>query len=321
MQVHSSSPYSILASHSQLPYNPDMFASAPAAPQPPQSPQYTLQSDAPQPGSEDMFFALERLLMGISPFPPSIPTLAKPTCPPSLDDQLMAEISSTTAPSAGSPIPSIVLNEQSLDLLQQFYQSQDNTQMNGAAFQLPQYESSDCSSSTSRSASPPSSPYSYASSLVSSPAMPVLDSTTNATIQDPYWLSSSNGFVQPQQPQSHNQEWDISLFDQMSLPLTMTDLENYVSPAAASLNANGFVPTIAQQTHSLKQATTASGKRLASAVKKAHHRRTSSVCSALSAYETPAALREHRASSISSVCSSSSAATAAAVAAVTATSG
>ncbi|KAF9358434.1 hypothetical protein BGX26_001779 [Mortierella sp. AD094] len=252
--------------------------------------QYTLMSGQPQlqqgQGSEDMFFALERLLMGISPFPPTIPTLAKPTCP-SLDDQIMAEIQATSSPS----IPSIVLNEQSLDLLQQYYQSQDNSVQ---SFQYnnncngSQIDQSDCSS-TSRSASPPSSPYSYSSSLVSSPALPLASES--------YWMAPTVAAQQQQQ----QQDWDVSLFDQMSLPLTMTCLENYIAPTATDFLSE---PLLASQSKSLKQVTSSSPSSPKKV--KTHHRRSSSNCSAISAYESTAR-REHRASSISSVCSSVSA--------------
>ncbi|KAF9994897.1 hypothetical protein BGZ80_002443 [Entomortierella chlamydospora] len=251
--------------------------------------QYTLMSgQQPQQGqgSEDMFFALERLLMGISPFPPTIPTLAKPTCP-SLDDQIMAEIQATSSPS----IPSIVLNEQSLDLLQQYYQNQDNSLQ---SLQYNNYsgcaiDQSDCSS-TSRSASPPNSPYSYSSSLVSSPAMPLASES--------YWMTPTMPAQQQQQQQQ--QDWDVSLFDQMNLPLTMAGLENYIAPTATDLLSE---PLLASQ--SLKQATSSSPSSSSKKVKP-HHRRTSSNCSAISAYESTAR-REHRASSISSVCSTASA--------------
>ncbi|KAG0266249.1 hypothetical protein BG011_002946 [Mortierella polycephala] len=273
------------------------------------SAQYILQSEQPQQqtaqqqGSEDMFFALERLLMGISPFPPSIPTLAKPTCP-SLDDQLMAEISATTSPTS---IPSIVLNEQSLDLLQQFYQNQDSTQTSAFQFQQQQQhvDHSDCSS-TSRSVSPPASPYSYASSLVSSPAMPMQDFNCSSSMMDPFWMSPpSNTMIAAQQ---QPQEWDSSLFDQMSLPLTMTGLENFIAPSATENNNNSTSPFLQLHTtapavvqpKSLKQSTTSTKRSKAN-----HHRRSSSSCSAISAYESTAH-REHRASSISSVCSAAS---------------
>ncbi|KAF9106688.1 hypothetical protein BGX27_009053 [Mortierella sp. AM989] len=247
--------------------------------------QYTLQPEQPQQqeqGSEDMFLALERLMMEISPFPPTIPMLAKPTCP-SLDDQIMAEIQAT---SSSTSIPSIILNEQSLDLLQQFYQNQDDSSAQNFQYNScnsSQIDQSDCSS-TSRSASPPSSPYSYASSLVSSPAMPLSS--------DPFWMTPTLIAQQSQQ----QQEWDVSLFEQMSLPLTMTGLENYISPTATEFLSSPI--TASTQQKSLKQATS-SPKKVKS------HRRSSSNCSAISAYESTAR-REHRASSISSVCSSTS---------------
>ncbi|KAF9957337.1 hypothetical protein BGZ72_001932 [Mortierella alpina] len=303
MQVHPPAAFSYSSTFTQHPYNPDMFA----APSPQQaSAQYILSSQPEQQpqqpqqptqqGSEDMFFALERLLMGISPFPPSIPTLAKPTCP-SLDDQLMAEISSSSP-----AIPSIVLNEQSLDLLQQFYQSQDQFQQH----QHQSHDQSDCSS-TSRSASPPSSPYSYASSLASSPALPLLDHSVSTSMNDPFWITSSDSTpfgapVMVAQQQQQPQEWDVSLLDQMSLPLTMTGLENYVTPSATE-NRSSASFMIQQNTAQIAQTT--SLKQATSSKKVKTHRRSSSSCSALSAYESTAS-REHRASSISSMCSATS---------------
>ncbi|KAF9996547.1 hypothetical protein BGZ65_007867 [Modicella reniformis] len=271
--------------------------------QPQQQQQEQEQQQQQQQGSEDMFFALERLLMGISPFPPTIPTLAKPTCP-SLDDQIMAEIQATSSPTTSpSSIPSIILNEQSLDLLQQqFYQSQGNN----AAFQFQQ-DQSDCS--TSRSGSPPSSPYSYASSLVSSPAMSLMDNNNNSMSSDLLWISSNNNNNNNNNNNAtmvaQQQDWDFSLFDTMSLPLTMTTLENYIAPSAAE-NTNTFLSqpqqqmqTTSQQPLSLNQATTKKVK------SHQHHRRSSSACSGISAYESTAH-RQHRASSISSVCSAAS---------------
>ncbi|KAI1313834.1 hypothetical protein EDD11_002466 [Mortierella claussenii] len=300
-----------------------MFAtSSPQQQQQQVTAQYTLQSQSEeqqqQQGSEDMFFALERLLMGISPFPPTMPTLAKPTCP-SLDDQIMSEIQTP------SSIPSIVLNEQSLDLLQQFYQNQDNmassngTQSNnnnnnnsssypGFQYQSSsspsQHDHSDCSS-TSRSASPPSSPYSYASSLVSSPAMPL------AT--DPFWVNGSNASLYVQSQQQQAPEWDASLFEQISLPLTVPGLEDFITPTVSESNssnaANGaFLPTGVQSMasiQSLKQATPSSPFSKRVKPNHSYHRRSSSSSSGLSAYEAPVISREHRASSICSTASSS----------------
>ncbi|KAG0053546.1 hypothetical protein BGZ83_000899 [Gryganskiella cystojenkinii] len=248
-------------STAQHPYNPDMYSTSPQ--------QYIPQQEQQQESNEDMFYALERLL-GISPFPPTIPTLAKPTCP-SLDDQLLAQIGSSP-----SSVPAIVLNEQSLDLLNQYYQNQDNQQQQQQQPQLA-YEQSDCSSSA-RSVSPPASPFSYSASL--SPVMPVLD--------------NNNGWMASQMVQN---EWDMSFFDPMNMPLTMTGLENYIAPTESYM-----LQPVQQQQQTLKQATTTSSK------KHAHHRRSSSACSALSAYESTAH-REHRASSISSVCSTASSTT------------
>ncbi|KAF9930949.1 hypothetical protein FBU30_011058 [Linnemannia zychae] len=236
------------------------------------SPQYTLlsqeqleqqQQQQHTDGNEDMFFALERLLMGISPFPPTMPTLAKPTCP--LDDQLIGEI-----PSSPSSIPSIVLNEQSLDMLQQYYQSQDSEHNN-----FYNHDQSDCSS-TSRSGSPPASPYSYASSLVSSPAMPILD-----------YNNAYASMVAPQQN-------EYPSFDQINMSMNLPSIDAYMAPTATL-----FSQQQPQTLSSVMPAPTTYKK------SKSHHRRSSSSSSAISAYESTAS-RSYRASSISSVCSATS---------------
>ncbi|KAG0360664.1 hypothetical protein BGZ54_009449 [Gamsiella multidivaricata] len=275
-----------------------------SATSPQQAPaQYTLRSqpeqNQQQQNSEDMFFALERLLMGISPFPPSMPTLAKPTCP-SLDDQIMADIQA-----APSSIPSIILNEQSLDLLQQQY-APVSTHTN-SAFHFPQHDQSDCSS-TSRSVSPPSSPYSISSSSVSSPAIPLLDSNSSPMSSDLYWMAPSTANTpMVAQQQAQQQEWEYSLFDQMSLPLTMTDFQNYVAPSATE-NTPSFLSQPQQQHTSQLSAKSSLKQAISTKQSKSHHRRSSSSCSAISAYESTAH-REHRASSISSVCSAASSTT------------
>lgn len=276
MQVQSNSPYNY--STAQHPYNPNMFAStSTSAPQqyiPEQQQQQQPQQQQQEQGSEDMFFALERLLMGISPFPPTLPTLAKPTCP-SLDDQLLAQIASPSA------VPSIILNEQSLDLLNQYYQNQDNSNNNNnSQFQQQYSEPSDCSSSA-RSVSPPSSPFSYAAA---SPSMP---------LQSNHWMVAQ----QQQQQQQTQQDWDFSLFDPMSLPMNMPSGLDYYLAAPQSTMASASLQPL-QSTMAAKPLTK----------KHAHHRRSSSSCSALSAYESTAQ-REHRASSISSVCSGASSTT------------
>jgi uncharacterized protein YlaI len=239
------------------------------------SPQYTLLSQEQQQQllqqqngaeNEDMFCALERLLMGISPFPPTMPTLAKPTCP-SLDDQLMTDISSP------SPIPSIVLNEQSLDMLQQFYQNQDNQ---NNTIQYSNQEQSDCSS-TSRSGSPPASPYSYSSSLVSSPAMPFLD------------YSNQHNFMVAQQQQEYHH---IN-----TMPLNLPPIEAYMTPSAALLSH--------QCSHHTQQALPSVSTSTCKKSKTHHRRSSSSASSAISTYESTAS-RGCRASSISSICSTTS---------------
>ncbi|KAG9062215.1 hypothetical protein KI688_006547 [Linnemannia hyalina] len=277
MQVHPSAPnhYYTTSTTQQHPYNPNMFASTTSS-------QYTLldhqqqQQQQQQQPNEDMFLQLERLLMGISPFPPTMPTLAKPTCP-SLDDQLMAEMSSPS-----STIPSIVLNEQSLDMLQQFYQNQDNQHNNQQYSQS--HEQSDCSS-TSRSGSPPASPYSYASSMVSSPAMPILD------YNNPY------ASMVAQQHHHHQQQ---QFEQQMSMPLNLPSIEAYMAPSAALLSHSHSRHCQHAQSLSSVMPTTTTYKK-----SKTHHRRSSSsASSAISAYESAA--RGYRASSISSICSATS---------------
>ncbi|KAG0291014.1 hypothetical protein BGZ97_006013 [Linnemannia gamsii] len=291
MQVHPSTPnhyYTTSTTQQQQhPYNPNMFAST-------SSPQYTLleqqqQQQQQQQPNEDMFFALERLLMGISPFPPTMPTLAKPTCP-SLDDQLMAEMSS---PSPSSTIPSIVLNEQSLDMLQQFYQNQDSQHNHNSNNQYSQqsHDQSDCSS-TSRSGSPPASPYSYASSLVSSPAMPILDHNNHYA-----------SMVAQQQHHYQQHDYRQQQFEQMSMPLNLPPIEAYMAPSAALLShSHSNHCQHAQPLSSVMPTTTYKNS-------KSHHRRSSSsASSAISAYESTAS-RGYRASSISSVCSATSTST------------
>ncbi|KAG0331029.1 hypothetical protein BG004_001862 [Podila humilis] len=247
-----------------------------------------------------MFFALERLLMGISPFPPSIPTLAKPTCP-ALDDNIMAELTPT------SSIPSIVLNEQSLDILQQYYQTQDSQNHNS------NNDLSDCSS-TSQSVSPPSSPYSYASSLTSSPGMPLADpywvssnecSNNNNNSSNALWSNENNNIstatIVPSSTQQENNNWSMNLLDQMNMPWSVNDLEHYIAPSATPVSASAAASFLGQSKSS-------NGSNNSARKTKTHHRRTSSSSSALSAYES-SARREHRASSISSVCSSASSTT------------
>ncbi|KAG0282657.1 hypothetical protein BGZ96_000261 [Linnemannia gamsii] len=286
MQVHPTTPnhyYTTSTTQQQQhPYNPNMFAST-------SSPQYTLleqqQQQQQQQPNEDMFVALERLLMGISPFPPTMPTLAKPTCP-SLDDQLMAEMSSPSP----STIPSIVLNEQSLDMLQQFYQNQDSQHNHNNQY-TQSHDQSDCSS-TSRSGSPPASPYSYASSLVSSPAMPILD----------YNNHYASMVAQQQQHHHHQQQHDYcqQQFEQMSMPLNLPPIEAYMAPSAALLSHSHSHHCQHAQPLSSAMPTTTYKK------SKTHHRRSSSSASSgISAYETTAS-RGYRASSISSVCSATS---------------
>ncbi|KAG0344081.1 hypothetical protein BG004_004759 [Podila humilis] len=81
---------------------------------------------------QEVFIALERLLMGISPFPPSMPILAKPTCPP-LDEQTLAEMSSPTpvsvsassSPTSTSSMPSMMLSESSMEAFHPFQKAKE----------------------------------------------------------------------------------------------------------------------------------------------------------------------------------------------------
>ncbi|GJJ75674.1 hypothetical protein EMPS_08032 [Entomortierella parvispora] len=203
----------------------------------------------------EMFFELERLLMGITPFPPSIPTIAKPTCP-SMDDQSMAELSSpSSSPSStSSSVPSLILNEQSMDVLKEFYQNQQHNrpsriskhyQSNTSYHQHQQQQRSAADNCSTGSMTPPHSPYSYASS--SSPTLPFDNSTdlpywspSTPNMQvEPHWSNHSSPLIQqqqsPPQPQpSHPQQqqqpgtsWG-SLFDPLN---SMSDLGRYIAPA------------------------------------------------------------------------------------------
>ncbi|KAF9570641.1 hypothetical protein EC968_001528 [Mortierella alpina] len=304
----------------------------------PNCPQYTLRSNASLAAAsarnstssseppQDMFFALERLLMGISPFPPSMPTnLAEPTCP-SLDDQTMSELSpasSSLSPSTSSA-PSEPFYEDRDSRPQQQQQQQHQQSQN--SYQTPrlqyrqQLAGSECSG---RSMSPPASPYSYMSS---SPAMKI-----EASRDMPYWSPSTPSLQIEQQWSNHSSpllsqqqhplpadqkqpsdSWGYPLFEQMSLPMSTTsDLGHCVAPSACQHNttspksASGGCSTTA----------TAMGTVPLNARRAARtppHRRTSSELSGLRAYES-AAYRDynpHRyyrnATLATSSCSSSS---------------
>ncbi|KAG0019857.1 hypothetical protein BGZ82_011758 [Podila clonocystis] len=261
------SPYSMSTPHSLQPppSSPSQPAQYPYNPYPhrhSQPPQYTFHPQStdlevsPSPPStstnekgvpQEMFFALERLLMGISPFPPSMPTLAKPTCP-ALDDQTLAEMSSpapasistsSSPASTTSSVPSVVLNESSMDVTQ-LYSTKDE-----GSLRPPQNtawkEHQDArthkfiSEGSSRQGSPPSSPYhSPLSSIHSSPSMPL-----DSFIAEPYWSPStpsmqidhqwsnqSSPLVAPLQ-QPYDDHWGSSLFEQMGA----SDPGKYLTPS------------------------------------------------------------------------------------------
>ncbi|KAF9163398.1 hypothetical protein DFQ26_002558 [Actinomortierella ambigua] len=198
-------------SQSQYPYNPaTMCISTPELPAslyryPLSSPQSA--SEHSSPSSSPMFTsnqlqtdsalsALE-LLMEITPFPPSMPNLAKPTCP---------EYDVLPSPQTPqSQLPSILLNEQSLDCLQQFYQQQDNHQQ--PQQQQPTPASSDLTDASSVS-SPASSIYSVSPTLrsVSPPPSPFSMATSpyDATLES--WMSPQQPSVSYQQQQQQQQQ-------------------------------------------------------------------------------------------------------------------
>ncbi|KAI8355904.1 hypothetical protein B0O80DRAFT_448260 [Mortierella sp. GBAus27b] len=135
---HSASSYTMAFSqsssspshHSQYPYNP-----YPHKDQCSQKPMYTLRDhtspevsivsnrdslDPPQ----DMLSTLEKLLMDISPFPPTMPTLAKPTCP-MLDERSMNDQSTLVLPKPSAPYRESIAEKTSFSL-QQEQQQQHN---------------------------------------------------------------------------------------------------------------------------------------------------------------------------------------------------
>ncbi|KAG0246518.1 hypothetical protein BGX31_001389 [Mortierella sp. GBA43] len=128
-----------------------------------------------------------------------------------------------------------------------------------------------------------------------SPVSSMLDSSSPMT-SDLLWMPSSNSTMVSQQ------DLEFSLFDPVAFPMTLT-LENYIVPSAAE---NSFLSQPQQQMQQMQSV--AQPQTLGQAISrkiKSHHRRTSSGCSAISAYESTAH-RQHRASSISSVGSVSS---------------
>ncbi|KAF9288074.1 hypothetical protein BGZ68_000833 [Mortierella alpina] len=292
----------------------------------PTCPQYTLRSSASLAAAsardsassseppQDMFFALERLLMGISPFPPSMPTnLAEPTCP-SLDDQTMSEVtpsSSSLSPSTSSA-PSEPSDKHPGESLAQFYDDRESRpqQQPQSSYQAPrlqyrqQLAGSECSA---RSMSPPASPYSCMSSspamkVEASSDMPYWSPSTPSLQIDHQWSNHSSPLLsQQQQPvptdQKHpSDSWGYPLFEQMNFPMSMPDLGNCVAPSACQHTASS--PKSAQSyNHSMSSAgacsTTATPLgtvplNARRAARTPPHRRTSSELSGLRVYESMA---------------------------------
>ncbi|KAF9392886.1 hypothetical protein CPB97_007412 [Podila verticillata] len=171
-----------------------------------------------------------------------MPTLAKPTCP-ALDDQTLAEMSSPTPASIStssspasttSSVPSVVLNESSMDVIQQLYDTKNEASLRSQPQNTVWEEQQEAqrhtrkfiSEGSSRQGSPPTSPYhSPLSSIQSSPSMPL-----DSAISEPYWSPStpsmqidhqwsnqSSPLVAPLQ-QPYDDHWGSSLFEQMSDP-------------------------------------------------------------------------------------------------------
>ncbi|CAO3563543.1 unnamed protein product [Mortierella alpina] len=356
---HAAAPYNMSFSpsqpsqHSQQPqhpYNPYPHQHQHHQHQP-NCPQYTLRSGASLTAAsardssssseppQDMFFALERLLMGISPFPPSMPTnLAEPTCP-SLDDQVMSEMSpslSSLSPSTSSA-PSEPSDKHSGESFAQFYDNRDShpQQQPQSSFQTPrlqyrqQLAGSECSG---RSMSPPASPYSCLSSspamkIEASRDMPYWSPSTPSLQIDHQWSNHSSPLLSQQQhplladQKQPSDSWGYPLFEQMNLPMSVPDLGNCVAPSACQ-HTTATSPKSAQSFHHSTSSTSGCSTTRATAMgtvplnarraaRTPPHRRTSSEMSGLRAYES-AAYRDynpHRyyrnAASAGSSCSSS----------------
>ncbi|KAF9095865.1 hypothetical protein BGX27_001209, partial [Mortierella sp. AM989] len=241
-QQEPSRAYQYSSQQSQYPYNPYPHGSRYPSTHS-QGPLYTLRDHAstpapslesypPQrydssdslPPPQDMFITLEKLLMGISPFPPTIPNLAKPTCPP-LKDQTMDELSSSSS-SPSSVSASEPAEPYALD---QFYVKQEQPSEKQQIEQLNQYQhrhGSDCSTC---SVSPVISSYSYDSSpsmmMESGRDLPYWSPSTPSLQVDHDWSNRSSPLLSSEQQQQQQQSspWGYSLFDQMSLPLSISD--------------------------------------------------------------------------------------------------
>ncbi|KAG0207911.1 hypothetical protein BGX28_000995 [Mortierella sp. GBA30] len=306
-------PNSQNSQHPQHPYNP-----YPHHQHQPDSPQYTLQSGTSRDASssssssteppQDMFVALERLLMGISPFPPSMPAnLAEPTCP-SLDDQSMSELTSFSSSPMSSSIssaPSDAPGAKNSDVFGKSYEDRESSHPQQQPAQssylqppLLQYHRqqgalSECSA---RSMSPPASPYSCMSS---SPAMnaetvcdmPYWSPSTPSLQVEHQWSNQSSPLVpsvsqhrpsrqqQQQQDQQKRQSssWGYSLFEQMNSPSGTQDQTLHQSSSNNNNNnlfamaTAGTVPLHARR-----------------AARTPPHRRTFSELSSFRAYESTA---------------------------------
>ncbi|KAF9947504.1 hypothetical protein BGZ72_010518 [Mortierella alpina] len=331
----ATAPYNMPFSHSQHsqhsqqpqhPYNPYPHQHQNHQHQP-SCPQYTLRSGASLAAAsardsnssseppQDMFFALERLLMGISPFPPSMPTnLAEPTCP-SLDDQAMSEMtpsSSSLSPSTSSAPSEPSEKHSSGESLAQFYEDRESRpqQQPQSSFQTPrlqyrqQLAGSDCSA---RSMSPPASPYSYMSSSPATKAeasrdMPYWSPSTPSLQIEHQWSNHSSPLLSQQQhplpaDQKHSSDsWGYPLFEQLSLPMSMSDLGTCVAPSACQHSASSPKSTQSfdqsmSGTRDSSTATIPMGTVPLNARRAARtppHRRTSSELSGLRAYESMA---------------------------------
>ncbi|KAK3829286.1 MAG: hypothetical protein J3Q66DRAFT_324827 [Benniella sp.] len=236
---HSSS-HSHYPQHSQHPYNPyphkDRYS---------QGPMYTLRDHsilettmdpnhdplAPQ----DMFSTLEKILMDIPTSPPTTRHIAKPTCPP-LDDRAMAELSSPTGAGAGS---SSFACELTNALGEQFpnvstYKKQEYP----FHLQHQQQQHSPCGSvrSTSPGTSSSHTPSSPLLTMESGRQLPNWSPTMAGLQLNHDWSSRSSPLIPPSsQCSSMSQPSTLgpSFFDQLNLPLNMSDLDGYVTPPTA----------------------------------------------------------------------------------------
>ncbi|KAF8928209.1 hypothetical protein BGZ58_009817 [Dissophora ornata] len=202
---------------------------------------------------QDMFVALERLLLGISPFPPSIPTnLAKPTCPP-LHDQNMVDASSSTSSSLSSTSvpasePSEFLNGQSLSTLEQYsVKRPQRSPLISKPRHDRQYRQSSqhCFDSPLRSLSPTISQYSYGSPSPSlmpetRQELPYWSPSTPGLNVDHDWSSNHSSPVLPSQrivSSSHGASWSGTPFEQMSMPWTTSTVGGYMAPSDGQGNS------------------------------------------------------------------------------------